>query len=121
MRSDKISIQSKRRSLLTSGVVFLHNNARHHSTLPTQGLLLQFKWDVFNPTPTARTLLLPIIICSLTRRNGLGHSTLKSDELQNAMTSWLNSLAAEFYAERICKLVKRYDKCLNVHGDYVEI
>ena len=33
---------------------------------------------------------------------------------------WLNSQAAVWYEERINKLVSRYDKCLNVQGDYVE-
>jgi len=33
---------------------------------------------------------------------------------------WLNSQAAVWYEEGISKLVSRYDKCLNVQGDYVE-
>ena len=33
---------------------------------------------------------------------------------------WLNSHAAAWYEEGINKLVSRYDKCLNVQGDYVE-
>ena len=31
-----------------------------------------------------------------------------------------NRQAAVWYEEGICKLVSRYDKCLNVKGDYVE-
>ena len=31
-----------------------------------------------------------------------------------------NSQAAVWYEEGISKLVSRYDKCLNVQGDYVE-
>lgn len=42
------------------------------------------------------------------------------DELQNAVKDWLRAQAAKFYEEGICKLVKRYDKCLNLNGDYVE-
>ena len=33
---------------------------------------------------------------------------------------WLNSQAAVLYEEGINKLVSRYDKCLDVQGDYVE-
>ena len=32
----------------------------------------------------------------------------------------MNSQAAVLYEEGINKLVSRYDKCLNVQGDYVE-
>ncbi|GBM76793.1 hypothetical protein AVEN_59137-1 [Araneus ventricosus] len=42
------------------------------------------------------------------------------EELEKAVTTWLNELAAEEYGMGILKLVNRYDKCLNVGGDYVE-
>ena len=32
----------------------------------------------------------------------------------------MNRQAAVWYEEGISKLVSRYDKCLSVHGDYVE-
>ena len=41
-------------------------------------------------------------------------------DLQHAVMGWLNSQAAVWYEEGISKLVSRYDKCLNVQGDYVE-
>ena len=41
-------------------------------------------------------------------------------DLQHAVVDWLNSQAAVWYEEGISKLVARYDKCLNVQGDYVE-
>lgn len=42
------------------------------------------------------------------------------EDFQNSVTDWLHFQAAEFFAEAICKLVKRYDKCLNLNDDYVE-
>ncbi|GBM51590.1 hypothetical protein AVEN_831-1 [Araneus ventricosus] len=42
------------------------------------------------------------------------------EELENAVTTWLNELAAEEHDMGIVKLVDRYDKYLNVGGDYVE-
>jgi hypothetical protein len=51
----------------------------------------------------------------------LGGRRFKSDEeVKDAAKEWLNGLAAEVYYEGIQKLVTRYDKCLNVGGDYVE-
>jgi histone-lysine N-methyltransferase SETMAR len=50
----------------------------------------------------------------------LGGRHFKSDEVKDAVKEWLNGLAAEVYDEGTQKLVTRYDKCLNVGGDYVE-
>ncbi|GBM70850.1 hypothetical protein AVEN_126761-1 [Araneus ventricosus] len=51
----------------------------------------------------------------------LGGKRFGSDEeLENAVTTWLNELVAEEYDVEIPKLVNRYNKCLNVGGDYVE-
>jgi hypothetical protein len=41
-------------------------------------------------------------------------------ELQAGVNEWLQSQAAKFYDDGINKLVYRYDKCLNLNGDYVE-
>jgi hypothetical protein len=52
----------------------------------------------------------------------LGGRRFKSDEeVKYAVKEWLNGLVAEVYDEGIQKLVTRYDKCLNVGGDYVKI
>ncbi|KAG8251797.1 hypothetical protein J6590_071835 [Homalodisca vitripennis] len=45
------AIQNKRHGLLTSGVVFVHDNARLHTAQRTTELLEKFKWDVFDPPP----------------------------------------------------------------------
>jgi hypothetical protein len=51
----------------------------------------------------------------------LGGRRFKSDgEVKDAVKEWLNVLAAEVYDKGIEKLVTRYDKYLNVGGDYVE-
>ncbi|GBN47819.1 hypothetical protein AVEN_108910-1 [Araneus ventricosus] len=49
-----------------------------------------------------------------------GESSGNDGKLENAVTTWLNELAAEEYDMGILKLVDRYDKCLNVGVDYVE-
>ncbi|GBM18588.1 hypothetical protein AVEN_37238-1 [Araneus ventricosus] len=43
----KRAIQNKRRGLLSSGVVLLHDNARPHTAVRTGEVLRKFKWDVF--------------------------------------------------------------------------
>ena len=41
-------------------------------------------------------------------------------ELMDGVNNWLPNLAAPFFDEGLQKLVSRYDKCLNVDGNYVE-
>ena len=43
-----------------------------------------------------------------------------NEELMNGVRTWPSNLAAPFYDEGLQKLVPRYDKCLNVDGNYVE-
>jgi hypothetical protein len=51
----------------------------------------------------------------------LGGRCFKSnEEVKHAVREWLNGLAAEVCDEGIQKLDTRYDKPLNVSGDYVE-
>ena len=42
------------------------------------------------------------------------------EELKAGVNEWLKSQAADFYDEGFQKLVNRYDKCLNLNGDYME-
>ncbi|GBN67091.1 hypothetical protein AVEN_27677-1, partial [Araneus ventricosus] len=49
-----------------------------------------------------------------------GKRFVSDEELGNAVITWLNELAADGYDMGILKIVDRYDKCLNVGGDYVE-
>jgi hypothetical protein len=43
-----------------------------------------------------------------------------NEELIDGVKKWLHNLAAPFFDEGLQKLVSRYEKCLNVDGNYVE-
>jgi hypothetical protein len=43
-----------------------------------------------------------------------------NEELMDGVNNWLHYLAAPFFDEGLQNLVSRYDKCLNVEGNYVE-
>jgi len=42
------------------------------------------------------------------------------DRLKTGVTTWFKSLVADFFDTGIRKLVPRYQKCVEVRGDYVE-
>ncbi|GBM25953.1 Histone-lysine N-methyltransferase SETMAR [Araneus ventricosus] len=115
------TLRRSRRAILTSGDVFIHDNARPHSAIVTQQLLEQFKWDVCDHPAYSPDLATSDFHLFPELKNSLGgQSFQKNEEIQSSIKAHLTSLAATFFEEGIGNLVYRYDKYLNVHGDYVE-
>lgn len=115
------AIQNKRRGKLSKTVFLFHDNARPHAARETQALLEQFRWDVFGHPPYSPDLapsdfhLFP----ELKKHLG-GRRFANEDELKQQVERWLASLAGEWYATGLKKLLTRYQKCIEVQGDYVE-
>jgi len=42
------------------------------------------------------------------------------NRLKTGITTWFKLLVADFFDTRVRKLVPRYQKCVEVRGDYVE-
>jgi hypothetical protein len=42
------------------------------------------------------------------------------EEVKKMDKDWFYGLATDFYDGDIQKLITRYDKCMNLHEDYVE-
>ncbi|KAJ4433766.1 hypothetical protein ANN_16078 [Periplaneta americana] len=121
LRKLRRAIQNKRRGMLSRGVVLLHDNARLHTAASTRELLDQFGWEIFDHPPYSPDLALSDFRLFTKLKDFLGGTRFGSDEdLKKTVNTWLNELAAEEYNTGILKLVNRYDKCLNVGGDYVE-
>ncbi|GBM70796.1 hypothetical protein AVEN_127342-1 [Araneus ventricosus] len=115
------AIQNRRRGLLSGRIVLLCDNARPHTAAATQELLDQFRWEIFDHPPYSPDLPPSDFHLFLKLKEFLGGKRFGSDEeIENAVNTWLNELATEEYNMEILKLVDRYDKCLNVGGDYVE-
>ncbi|KAJ4446914.1 hypothetical protein ANN_13615 [Periplaneta americana] len=95
--------------------------ARPHTAASTRELLDQFGWEIFDHPPYSPDLAPSDFHLFTKLKDFLGGTRFGSDEeLKKTVNTWLNELAAEEYNTGILKLVNRYDKCLNVGGDYVE-
>ncbi|KAL4119599.1 hypothetical protein QTP88_012398 [Uroleucon formosanum] len=87
----------------------------------TQEKIQEFRWELFNHPPYSPDLAPSDYFLFLHFKKWLDGQRFENDmELKNAVENWFNSQAASFYAEGLRKLVKRYEKCLEVNGDYVE-
>lgn len=115
------AIQKKRRGMLASGIVLLHDNARPHTAARTQQVLNDFGCDIFNHPPYSPDLAPSEYHVFPKLKKWLWCKHFKDDEeLKTSVINWLHTQAAEFYSIGIEKLVPGYDKCLNVKGNYVE-
>jgi histone-lysine N-methyltransferase SETMAR len=115
------AIQNKRRGKLTSKILFFHDNARPHTANRTREVLDAFKWEVFPHPPYSPDLAPSDYHLFPAMKTWLATQRFDDDaELQEGVTNWLKLQAADFYDAGISKLVHRYDKCLNLFGDYVE-
>jgi transposase len=102
------AIQNHRRGKLSRGIVLIHDIARPHTARLTQTLLRdEFHWDPFDHPPYSPDLAPSDFHLFLKMKEHLAGQRHADDE----------DLRHE---EGISKLVSRYDKCLNVQGDYVE-
>jgi len=115
------AIQNRRRGKLSSGIVLLHDNARPHTAARTKEKIRDFGWELFDHPPYSPDLAPSDYFLFLHLKQWLGGQRFDEDEeLKTAVDNWFNSQAANFYAEGLKKLVQRYEKCLEVNGDYVE-
>jgi len=101
-------------------VMKVDHTARPHCANVTKDLK-KFNWEVFDHPPYSPDLAPSNFHPFRELKAWLGGQRFAAnDELQDAVKTYLSSLAANFFAESIQKLVSRYDKCLNRFGDYVE-
>ncbi|GBN44354.1 Histone-lysine N-methyltransferase SETMAR [Araneus ventricosus] len=110
LRKLRRAIQTKGRGMLSGGIVLLHDTAG-----ATQELLDKLGWEIYDHPPYSPDLAPSDFHLFLKLKVFLRGKRFGSDEeLENAVTTWLNELAAEEYDMGILKLVERYDKCLNL-------
>ena len=80
-----------------------------------------FGWDLFDHPPYSPDLAPSDYHWFPNMKTWLATQPFDDDaELQAGVNEWLKSKVAKFYDDGINKLVYRYDKCLNLNGDYVE-
>lgn len=117
----KPAIRTKRRGLLSSGVLLLHDNARPHTAIHTRQTLVKLGFTVLehpayspNLAPSDYHLFGPL-------KDALRGRRFTSDEgVKKAVHEWLAAQPKTFFSEGIQKLVERWNKCIAKHGDYVE-
>jgi histone-lysine N-methyltransferase SETMAR len=104
-------IQNKRRGVLSSGVLFLHDNARPHTAARTRQLLEQLQWEFFEHPSYSHNLAPSDFHLFLHLKRFLAAERFSSnDDVKTAVQHWVKTVGADFFDEGIKKLVPGYDK-----------
>ncbi|GBM24481.1 hypothetical protein AVEN_92995-1 [Araneus ventricosus] len=115
------TLRRLRRTILISGVVFIHENVRPCNAVLTQQRLEQFKWVAYDHPAYSPDLATCDFHLFPELKNKIGGQNFqKNEEIQSNVKTHLTSLAVTFFKEGIGNLVYRYDICPNLHGNYVE-
>ncbi|GFO48549.1 histone-lysine N-methyltransferase SETMAR [Plakobranchus ocellatus] len=113
----KKAIRRKRPGLLRRGVVLQHDNATPHSANLTQQWLQRYGWEIVpHPAHSPDLALSDFHLFGPLKRH-LGSMAFETeDELRN----WFDNLDVDFFRVGINSLLSRWQKCIDLHGDYVE-
>jgi len=118
VRKLRRAIRNKRRGMLSSGIVLLHDNARPHTAAGTAQMLQQFRWEVFDHPPYSPDLAPSDYHLFMHLKKWLASQSFEDhDRLKTGVTTWFKSLVADFFDTGIRKLVPRYQKCVEVGGN----
>jgi transposase len=87
-----LNIQKRGRGMLTTDVVFLHDNARSHTAACTQALLEHFNWELFDHPPYRRELTPSDYLMFTYLKSWLGSQRFNNNkELMESVKTWLIS------------------------------
>ncbi|GFO04123.1 histone-lysine N-methyltransferase SETMAR [Plakobranchus ocellatus] len=96
-------------------------NANPHSANLTQQWLQRYGWEIL-PHPAHSPDLAPSdfhLFGPLKRHLG-GMAFETEDDLISELRNWFDNLDVDFFRVGINSLLSRWQKCIDLHGDYVE-
>ncbi len=116
----KKRIKQKQPGLLRARVIF-HYNTTPHTSQMTEKKIEDLLWEVFMHPANSPDLTLSDCHLFPALKKFLGEKRIVNDEnLKTTICQWMKDVGTQFYADGINKLVHRYEKCVQVGGDYME-
>jgi histone-lysine N-methyltransferase SETMAR len=118
-----VAIRRKRPRQLARGVLLHHDNVRPHTARATQERIQELQWEPLEHPPYSQDLAPSDFHLFGPLKNHLGGKHFADDEkVETEVRKWLRqrSTYVYFYAARFDALLKRWDKCMNVGGRYIE-
>ena len=117
----KPAIRQKRRGLLTTGVCLLHDNARPHTVTATVSTIEELRFECIPHPPYSPHLASSDFHIFGPSKDALSGTQFRDDdEVLSAVHEWLHTRPKELFSRGSYALVKRWRKCTELEGDYVE-
>ena len=113
------AMKSKRRGLLSTGVLLQHDNA--HTARSTVATIQDLSFERLPHPPYSPDLVPSDFYVFGTLKEAMGGKSFRSDEtVQQAVQEWLRSQSKYFFSRGVHALPKRWNTCMVCNGDYVE-
>ena len=114
-------IKNKRPHLARKKVLFHHDNAPAHSSTVAQAKLHDLRYELL-PHPAYSPDLAPsdFFLFPNLKRSLAGKRFRSNEEVQCETDSYFEALDKSYYADGIKRLEYRWNKCIELQGDYVE-
>ena len=115
------AIKNKRRGKLTHGPLLLHDNAPVHTSQIAQAALRDCGYQQLPHPPYSPDLAPSDFFLFRHLKKALrGKKISNDDELKEATEAWFGGLSENFFAAGVNELPQRWQKCIDVMGDYIE-
>lgn len=121
LRQLREDIKAKRRGKLSRGVLLLHDNAPAHRSQQAVDAAASCGFEVLEHPPYSPDLapsdfhLFPKLKAQIR-----GKKFDNDDAVFAAVESTLDTLDEDFYSQGFLKLPQRWERCIELHGDYTE-
>ena len=113
------AIKSKRRGLLSTGVLLQHDNARSHTARSTVATIQDLSFECLPHPPYSPDLAPSDVHVFGPIKEAMGGKSFRSDESRRCVSGC--ALSQEmFFCRGIHPLPKRWNACMVRNGDYVE-
>lgn len=115
------AVKQKRRGKLRKGVLFHQDNAPVHKSLVAMTAIRDAGFQIVDHPPYSPDLapsdfqLFPKL-----KENLRGRKFSSNDAVMFAVNEWFDTVDKSFFSNAIEMLEHRWEKCINMQGDYVE-
>jgi len=114
-------LKEKCRRKVTTGVLFLHDNALAHRALATQKKLAYLGFQCLDHPPYSPDLAaLDYHLFAGLKKQLKGHHFSSDAEVIAAAETWLDGQPSEFFLSDLQNLEQQVKKCIELRGEYGE-
>ena len=116
-----IAVKNKRRGKLAAGILLLQDNAPAHTSQVAVNAATRNGFELL-PHPAYSPDMAPsdFFLFKHLKKSLRGRRYTTDEELKSTVEAWCSAQSSEFFLDGFRDLPKRWEKCINRGGDYIE-